>query len=303
MKIVLMGTGTSFGVPVIGCKCKVCLSECAEDKRMRCSAFICDENTSVVIDTGPEFRVQSLKFGVSHLDGVLLTHSHADHVHGLDDVRVFSHTRPAVVQIGSTGAQTNFPLETAGAGLPIYANKSTVSDLRLRFEYVFHPRFLGGGLPKLNLLECESFSSKNPLKIGTLSIVPIPMIHGKMSSTGWLIKGREGEAIAYLTDCNEIPDESIEEIKRTNWKIRHLVIDGLRVETHPTHFSFNEALAYAEKIGATHTWITHVSHDLSHVQIQAYLDKRVPHFPNLSKIVSNGGSVSPAFDGLILNAQ
>ena len=121
VKMVLMGTGTSHGVPVIGCKCKVCLSERTEDKRMRCSALVSCGETRIVIDTGPEFRIQALKYGLSRLDAVLITHSHADHVHGLDDIRIFSHTRPDVYYSSNASA------ETAGAGLPIFANATTVS--------------------------------------------------------------------------------------------------------------------------------------------------------------------------------
>ncbi len=320
MKMILMGTGTSHGVPVIGCRCKVCTSPHSEDKRLRCSAYIinpgntrCDrkgrpfETTNIVIDTGPEFRIQCLKNNVTRLDGVLITHSHADHAHGLDDLRIFSHTRPDLPKgcqpAESSLVQQSYPLETVGPGIPIYANSNTVEDLIFRFAYVFRRKNLGGGLPKLNLLPCDDYNENRPVEIGSLKIIPVPMLHGAMKTSGWILKSDNNHSMLYLTDCNIIPDSSIDLIKRNGGIIDHLVIDGLREREHPTHCSFLQAMAYAERIGARHSWLTHLCHDRFHWEVQEYIDENLSKFPGLSKIVSQGGSVAPAYDGLVLESE
>jgi len=314
-----MGTGTSHGVPVIGCDCKVCQSKDKKDKRLRCSAYIENLNepssinsfTSIVIDVGPEFRIQALNTNIKRLDGVLITHSHADHCHGLDDVRIFSHTRPDQFKNGhkieafdSNVCYQNYPLETEGPGIPIYANENTIDDLKFRFAYVFNHKYLGGGLPKLNLLSCKDFNYKNPIEIGSLNIVPISMLHGSLPTSGWLINPKNSaNSIAYLTDCSFISDDSIEVLRKFNSNgkvIEHVIIDGLREKPHSTHCSFEEAMSYADKIGAKHTWLTHMSHTKLHTEIQDYIDERLHKFKNLSQIIKNSGSVSPAYDGLEL---
>lgn len=305
MKMILMGTGTSHGVPVIGCSCKVCNSPHKEDKRYRCSAYICGEDAKVLIDCGPEFRIQALENKISHLDAVLMTHSHADHAHGLDDLRIFSHTRPDMGndvngnKIYSGDTKFNYPMETAGPGLPIYGNETTINDLTNRFDYVFHHKYLGGGLPKLNLVKCTEISGENPIRVGSLEMIPVPMMHGRLESSGWIISENlngEKKSICYLTDCNYISEESLEIIKNYGGKIVHLIIDGLREQKHSTHCNFIQAMAYAEKICAEHTWITHINHDFFHSEIQNYIDSHLSEFPNLCEIKSKGGSVSPAFD-------
>ena len=265
----------------------------------------------MVIDVGPEFRIQALEAGIKRLDGVLLTHTHADHCHGLDDVRIFSHTRPDLTKNGeainsadAVAQSQNYPLETAGPGLPVYANAGSVSDLMLRFRYVFHHENYGGGLPKLNLIDCTEFDMGNPVRIGSLEMFPIPMLHGSLETAGWLVRplGSKNSA-AYLTDCSFIPESSLKILEKCNsggFKIEHLVIDGLRKQRHSTHCSFDEALSYADRIGAERTWLTHIAHDNSHEEIQKYIGSVLPNFPNLSRIVGEGGSVSPAFDGLEL---
>lgn len=287
--MILMGTGTSHGIPVIGCDCAVCRSEHEKDKRLRCSAFIedlnCSSATNILIDAGPEFRIQALKYGIKRLDGVLLTHSHADHCHGIDDLRAFSHIKPG---------------ETIGAPLPIYANSNTIEDLRFRFSYMFKEVTQGGGVPNLDLIEADSFSGENPLVIGGVRIIPVPMKHGVLDVFGWILKDVKDCSIVYLTDCSSMADSSIDTIKKYGGNIIHAVVDGLRERPHSTHCNFDEALSYADRIGAAHTWLTHFCHDFFHADIQQYIDKNLGKYANLRKIVSFGGSVAPAYDGIVL---
>lgn len=333
-----MGTGTSHGIPVVACGCPVCTSKDPRDKRYRCSAYIVNNDpvengkspstTNIVIDTGPEFRIQALENKIKRLDGVLLTHSHADHCHGLDDLRIFSFKKPPETFKGSDchnfslsrndaiaiAASENSVGETPGLGLPIYASSSTIESLVFRFAYIFNPVASGGGIPKLHLIPADGNTDKNPVKIGSLEAVPVPMIHGPMIDYGWVVRSKKTggvgkfHSIAYLTDCNFISGDSIEIVRKASGiadgtgVLDHLVIDALRKRPHPTHNNFDAALEYADKIGAAHTWLTHICHDNSHVQIQQYIDENLGKYKNLSKIVKNGGSVSPAYDGLVLEA-
>lgn len=261
MKITLVGTGTSHGVPVIACKCPTCTSADPRDNRMRTSAFItASDGTIVIIDTSPEFRIQSLRFGLEKVDAVLLTHSHADHLHGLDDLRIFSHTHKK----GSTAPSL--------PALGIYANRETLCDVENRFDYVFRPTQEGGGKPLLQLLLIENYSQATPLHIGSLEIVPVPIKHGTLNVCGWKITDTASplQSFAYITDCSFISDDSIALIRGA----KHCVIDSLRERPHTTHFCFAESLEYAQKIGASHTWLTHICHDFSHAQITNWFDER-----------------------------
>ena len=302
MKMILMGTGTSHGVPVIGCACAVCRSPDPRDTRFRCSAYIASP-ARIVIDTGPEFRLQAIRHGITGLDAVLLTHSHADHLHGLDDIRIFSHTK-------SSDANPANPrsLETEGKGLPIYANPACLRDVRYRFDYVFKDVQLGGGKPKLDLEDNSVFRPGSPLVIQGLEILPVPLLHGRLDDSGYLLtetRARDGRrhSIAYLTDLSSIPDESVKLIMENacnGGTLEHLVVDAIRIKPHSTHFCFNDALALADRLQARHTWFIHLTHDLSHEQVEAFIAASLRNYPALLRIVGEGGSVAPAYDGLVL---
>ena len=266
MIVTLTGTGTSHGIPVIGCECPVCRSNDPHDTRLRCSAYVQAGDTALVIDTGPEFRMQALKYNIKHLDAVLLTHSHADHLNGLDDIRIFSHTASA----GKDNRTANV--------LPLYANGATLRDIKTRFSYIFAQTQQGGGKPLLNLFNADEYTKENPVVVrhlcegaensknpqnsnsaqtapqtvaanpqteaaqdSELLCFPLPMKHGSLDVIGWNIREKNAtseKSFSYMTDCSAIPDESIKLIQGTE----HLVIDGLRETPHPTHFSFLQAL-------------------------------------------------------------
>lgn len=295
MKMVLMGTGTSHGVPVIGCGCKVCRSDDERDRRLRCSAWLY-EPASIVVDLSPEFRIQALRYGIKKLDAVLLTHSHADHLHGIDDVRVFSHSKAFDPHNRGAG-------ETEGSGLPFYSHKSVIDDIKFRFDYIFKEVRQGGGKPKINAISTEKFSEQNPIVIGGIQILPVMLNHGYLEDSGWIFcqeKYGQRRSIVYLTDLSSIPDASVALIERFAGRIEHLVVDGLRIMPHSTHFSFEQALELAERLSPANLYLTHITHNLFHYQIEEYIGAILHRYPNLHAAKETGGYVGPAFDGIEL---
>lgn len=252
MEAIIMGSGTSHGVPVVGCSCRVCRSEDPRDKRSRASLLVRSRDINLLIDTSTEFRIQAIREGISSLDAVFYTHSHADHLHGLDDIRPLTKDRP----------------------MPVYAGESTQKDIRKRFDYIFsiRPGQKGGGRPKIELrpLVPEGVTIKG------ITIVPIPIFHGELPILGFRI----GE-LAYITDCSRIPEDSYPLLRG----IKKLIIGALRKRPHPTHFSIDEAVAEAERIGPENTWLTHLCHDHSHAELLEILPKKI----------------EPAWDGLSIS--
>jgi phosphoribosyl 1,2-cyclic phosphate phosphodiesterase len=256
MRVLILGTGTSYGVPVIGCACPVCLSPDPRDKRYRASILIeardADGRASaVVVDAGPEFRLQALRAGISRLDALLLTHAHADHVNGLDDVR---------------------PL-TTGSVLPVYGNAETLAETKERFAYIFRETQVGGGKPRIELRE-----ARGPVMAGGMSLVPVPIRHGALPILGW----RTGK-FAYITDCSQLPESSLPLLEG----VEVLVVNGLRRKPHSTHFSLEQGIEAARRIGARRTWLTHMNHESTHAELEEYC-------------ASRGADVGarPAWDGL-----
>ncbi len=239
MKITFLGTGTSQGVPVIGCECEVCRSLDYRDKRLRVSVYLEIGGTSLVIDTGPDFRQQMLRERISTLDAVLLTHSHKDHIAGLDDVRAF-----------------NFLQERS---MPIYGTAKTLDQVKKEFYYAFETQKYPG-TPILNLLELN----EGEFEINGIKILPLPVQHLLMPVLGFRI----GD-FSYITDANLIPDETIEKLKGT----KVLVLNALQKEKHISHFNLQEAIVQAARIGAEQTYFTHISHKMGLHQV---VNKELP---------------------------
>lgn len=236
-RVTFLGTGTSHGVPAIGCRCATCLSDDPRDRRWRPSILIELPDASVLVDTAPDLRAQALAFGVTRVDAVLYTHAHADHLLGLDDIRRFN--------------------EIQGGPVSCYGDRATITELRRTFAYAFRPGPAGGGIPRLNV-----FAVEGPFSLGRSEIVPVPVMHGTQQILGFRIG-----SFAYLTDCSAIPEPS--------WPlldgVRHLALDALRERPHPTHFSLPEALAVVGRLRPERAWLTHICHDLAHAATSARL--------------------------------
>lgn len=226
MKITFLGTGTSQGIPVIACNCDVCKSLDSKDKRLRSSVLIEDETINLVIDTGPDFRQQMLNAQVNHLEGVLLTHGHKDHIAGLDDVRAFNYVQRKAIDV--------------------YARNDVHETLKNEFSYAFAVEKYPG-VPEIHLHEI-----KNKLfKIKELEILPINVMHYKLPILGYRIKN-----FTYITDANYIDDIEKEKIKGSEI----LVVNALRKQKHISHFTLSEALKLIEEIKPKTAYLTHISH-------------------------------------------
>jgi phosphoribosyl 1,2-cyclic phosphate phosphodiesterase len=231
--VTVLGSGTSMGVPTIGCGCTVCHSEDPRDRRTRPSVMIEWAGHRIVIDSGPDFRQQAVREGIDRLDAVLFTHGHADHILGLDDLRPLT-----------------YPRVTGGGRLPLYARPETAGVLQSVFRYVFDDNYKYGGLAQVELREIAG-----PFKLLDLRVVPVPVIHGDAEIIGFRI----GQ-FAYLTDFSAVPDESIALLQG----VQLVFLDALRYVPHPTHSTVSNSLQIAAKIGAAQTYFTHISHDVEH---------------------------------------
>ena len=245
LTITFLGTGTSQGVPMIGCDCAVCSSSDPRDKRTRSSIFVETPECAFVVDTGPEFRAQCLREKIARLDAVVYTHSHTDHIMGFDDLRAFCH-----------GARD----------LPIYASAETMADLRRVFHFAFNGenRFPGYVRPEPHIIE-------GPFFLGDIEVEPLPVKHGRARVNGYLFTHHGKKLAAYLSDCKEVADAVVERLRG----VRVLIVDALRHRTHPTHMSVDEALALAGNVGPGRTFFTHLCHELSHSETEAALPENV----------------------------
>jgi phosphoribosyl 1,2-cyclic phosphate phosphodiesterase len=242
VKLTFLGTGTSHGIPSIGCRCAVCCSTDPRDARTRCAAVVQWGETHFLIDTPPEFRLQAIRSNVRRVDALLIPHTHADHLMGLDDVRRYN--------------------EMQEGELPIFARLDVLADVERVFQYVFVPTQAGGGKPRLRLIPVEG----DEFEFSGRRVEAIPVLHGQLEVTAF----RFGP-LAYVTDVSAIPPASLERLRGLDT----LVLGALRHEPHPTHFTVEQALAVVEELAPRRAFFIHMSHGLSHRKTNRQLPPRV----------------------------
>ena len=240
MKITILGSGTSCGVPQVGCTCEVCTSTDPKDKRLRCSSLVEVKGKRILIDCSPDFREQMLRIDFKPIDAVLITHEHYDHVGGLDDLRPYS----------------------IFGDVDVYAEKFCADHLVERIPYCFIPKERRyPGVPALNLLEMEPHV---PVVVGDVNIIPIRVMHGKLPIVGFRI-----DNFAYITDMKTIPDEELTYLQG----IDYMIVNGLRHKEHPSHQSIEDAIAFARQLNVKDAWLVHMSH---HIRPHAEEEKLLP---------------------------
>lgn len=243
MKVIVLGTGTSQGIPVIGCHCETCTSKNHKDKRLRTSAYIETANMKILIDTSIDFRQQMLRNRLDNIDAVLYTHHHVDHINGMDDLRQITQKYDKVIDL--------------------YGNKLTVDEMKITFRYVFLEelvKYKSVPLVKFNYIENKDFY------LGRVKVTPVECFHGELKIFGYRI----GD-FAYLTDCSFIDDEELKKLSG----LKVLVLNALRIRPHPTHFNLQQAIEIAKKLKPKKTYLTHLTHDILHDKINASLPKGI----------------------------
>lgn len=240
MRVTLLGTGTSVGVPMIGCTCAVCTSDDPRDQRTRTGVLIEHNEQRLLVDISADFRQQALRAKLERLDALLITHCHADHVFGLDDIR---------------------PLNFRHGPIPLYASATTWRQLRRVFYYIFEREHVGGGLPQI-----IPHTIAEDFAIAGLRITPLPLIHGRGEVTGFRFSDGQ-RALAFITDCNQIPAPSLAQLRDLDL----LIIDALRYTPHPTHLHLEKTLAYIAQLQPRRALLTHMGHDFKHADLQPTL--------------------------------
>lgn len=303
MKLTFLGTGTSLGVPIVGCNCPVCRSTDPRDKRFRSSALFEVDGLNILVDCGPDFRSQMLRAGIGHLDGILLTHNHKDHTGGIDDVRSLNYIDKRAAEIYCENRvleslQREYPYAFASPRYPgapewhlhIIENKPfTVHPNKEDRELVWvHNVGYGYKMPDGSVKACPEDNIEPALNDGKgVQVTPIRGIHGQMPILGFRIGG-----IAYLTDFSSIPEEEFAKLEG----LEHVTLNTVSYAPHHSHFSLDEALQIADRIQAKHTWLTHLSHTFPvHEQF----------CEELRRLCAERGirsNVQPAYDGLVIVA-
>ena len=237
----MLGCATSTGVPIIGCGCSVCRSDNPKNNRTRCSLFIETGGKKILIDTSPDLRVQAFRHNITRIDAVLFTHSHADHTHGIDELRTYNFINNMVI--------------------PCYGNRQTVSNILSNFKYIFDGSFAAGGKPKLSITPVEG-----EFDIKGVRIIPVEILHAD-----WLILGYRIGNMAYLTDCSGIPESSLKQLN----KLELLIIDALRYKPHPAHLSVDQAIEVIREIKPKTAVFTHMGHELDYEKLSKELPKNI----------------------------
>lgn len=237
MKVVILGCATSTGVPIIGCGCSVCSSDNPRNNRTRCSLFIQALENNILIDTSPDLRIQAFRHGITRIDAVLYTHSHADHTHGIDELRTYNFINNMVI--------------------PCYGDEHTVSNIVSNFKYIFDGSYPPGGKPKLSIKAVAG-----DFEINGVWITPVEVEHAD-----WLILGYRIGKVAYLTDCSAIPEGSLEKLRG----LELLIIDALRYRPHPAHLSVDQAIEVVRKIKPKIAVFTHMGHELEYEKLSGEL--------------------------------
>ncbi|MDA1191250.1 MAG: MBL fold metallo-hydrolase [Candidatus Poribacteria bacterium] len=243
MRFTFLGSGTSTGVPVIGCGCAICASDNPKNKRLRVAGMLSWDEFNVVIDTGPDFRQQMLRHRITDLHAVLLTHSHVDHLYGLDDIRIFCYR--------------------AGGRIPIFGERAVLDRVMHVFDYAFQAKAEGGGVPQLELNEIRI---GEPFKVLGREVMPLRVWHGSTPVTSFRLGN-----FAYVTDTNRVPDETLEGLQGLDT----LILDALRERRHSTHFSIEEAVEVAQRLEAKRTYFIHMTHDVDHDSVNAALPDNI----------------------------
>jgi phosphoribosyl 1,2-cyclic phosphate phosphodiesterase len=244
IKLLFLGTGTSSGVPVLGCQCETCRSTDPKDKRFRTSVYLTtSQGTKILIDVSPDFRLQSLAHNICWLDGVLITHTHNDHIGGLDELR-----------------QLNFLMQR---NITVYGNALALQEIQTRFNYIFKETQKGGGKPQLDLHLIEA---QREFSINGQPILPVEVYHGKISILGYKIA-----RLVYITDASYLTPATLESLKDTEI----LVMNALRFRPHSTHFSLAQTLEMIDRIKPREAYLVHMTHDIRHAEVEPTLPDHV----------------------------
>lgn len=246
LEITFLGTGTSHGIPVIGCSCPVCHSPDPRDRRLRTAIYVEAPEMAFCVDTPPDFRQQCLREGIAGLDAVIYTHAHCDHILGFDDLRRFC--------------------EMEDKTIPVYASPSTLENLSRVFQYAFEPG------PKFRTYvrpEARTFESE--FLVGDTRIVPVHLPHGRTTTSGLVFWRGDRKVFAYMTDCQAVPPEAVEAARGAEV----LVIDALRHAAHSTHLTVDQAISASEEIAPGKTYFIHMCHDLGHAETEASLPENI----------------------------